>query len=110
VLENLDSMSSIFLPNDSLLNSAGIIPVYYWLVRDMHDNRFPKFREFINAFEKERRYNRQLIREEPNSRSIRSKLVEYDNYNRSTNNEQSHRERFRILKNAFNSYLRTGGF
>ena len=110
VIENLDSMNAIFLPNDSLLNSAGIVPVYYWLVRKMDEKRFSRFREFINTFERARRHNRALIRDNPESQSIKSILVEYDNYNRSTNNEQSHQQRFRILDQCFKSYLKTGSF
>jgi hypothetical protein len=110
VIENLDSMSLIFLPNDGLLNSAGILPVYYWLIREIEDKYFPRFREFINLFEKERRDNRANIRKNPENGEIRNILIEYDNFNRSTNNDQSHRERYRILKNSFDSYLKTGTF
>jgi hypothetical protein len=110
VIENLDSMNAIFLPGDSLLGSAGIVPVYYWLVRKMDEQHLSRFREFINAFEKARRHNRALIRDNPQNQSIKPMLVEYDNYNRSTNNAQSHRQRFRILDECFNSYLKTGSF
>ena len=110
VIENLDSMNAIFLPNDSLLNSAGIVPVYYCLVRGMDEKRFLRFREFINAFERARRHNRALIRNNPDSQAIKPILVEYDNYNRSTNNKQSHKQRFRILDQCFKSYLKTDSF
>lgn len=111
VIGNLDSMNTIFLPKDRLLNSPGIVPVYYWLVRNIADeSSFSRFREFINAFEKARRLNRALVRDNPDNLPIKSILVEYDNYNRSTNNEQSHRERFRILDKCFKSYLKRGSF
>lgn len=108
IIDNLYDMSSIFLPKDKLLNSAGIFPVYYWLVRDLGENGYSKLREFINDFEKERRNNRKLVREEPDSTNIKSFLIEYDNFNRSTNNQQSHKERFRILRDSFERYMRTG--
>src|ERR1019366_1218747 len=34
VIDTLDSMTEIFLPKDSLLGSAGVFPVYFWLVRN----------------------------------------------------------------------------
>lgn len=110
VFDNIDVLSTIFLPKDRLLTSAGILPVYYWLVRDLETKYYSKFREFINAFERNRRTNKQLIREHPESNRIKSNLIEYDNYNRSTNNEQSHKERYRILKDCFKSYLEIGSF
>lgn len=110
VFENLNSISSIFLPKDALLNSAGIIPVYYWLVRESNERHHSRLREFINAFEIARKRNRQLIRAKSNVAEIKTILIEYDNYNRSTNNEQSHRERFRILKSSFVSFIKTGSF
>lgn len=110
VIDNLNDMSSIFLPKDKLLNSAGIVPVYYWLVRDLDENYYSKLREFINVFEKERKYNKKLVRENPDNEEIKTILVEYDNYNRSTNNQQSHSERHRILRHCFNSFRRSGSF
>ncbi len=108
VVDNLNDMSSIFLPKDKLLSSAGILPVYYWFVRSVNENKYSYIREFLNEFEKERRNNRKLVREEPDSPNIKSVFVEYDNYNRSTNNYQSHSERFRIIKSSFSSFFSTG--
>lgn len=107
-IDNLDDLSSIFLPKDILLNSAGTIPVYYWLVKNLNEKDYSKVREFINDFEKERKNNRRLVREEPDSKNIKPFLVEYDNFNRSTNNQQSHRERYRILLQKFQKYLVSG--
>ena len=85
VIDNLNSLSTIFLPHDKLLSSAGIIPVYYWLVKQLDQKEFPIIREYLVEFEKNRVYNRNLYKNSPGSRSINSELVEYDNYNRSTN-------------------------
>ena len=38
VLDTLNDMASIFLPEDNLLNSAGTLPVYYWFVRSLKES------------------------------------------------------------------------
>lgn len=98
VIDVLDSMSSIFLPKDRILASAGILPVYYCLVRDAEEKMFPTIREFLVRFDESRKRNRKLVNETPHSREIDQELVEFDNYNRSTNDQRSHDERLRILK------------
>jgi hypothetical protein len=103
-LDALGDMSKIFLPDDKLLNSAGIIPVYYWFVRNMKPAHYNLIRKFLIQFEKERKRNRIFIKE--NSNKLDSILVEYDNYNRSTNNQQSHEERYKILNERFLRWLK----
>jgi hypothetical protein len=107
-MDNLDDMNSIFLPKDRLLSSAGIFPVYYMFVRDSKGTNYSKIREFISDFEKERRNNRKLVRDEPNSNNVKPFLVRYDNFNRSTDNQQSHKERYQILMDCFCKYLESG--
>ncbi|MCD4697691.1 MAG: DUF262 domain-containing protein [Bacteroidales bacterium] len=104
VLDNLEKMSDIFLPRDNLLRSAGLIPVYYWFVKKVNPKYYPKVRKFIVQFEEQRKLNRSLVKSDPKNKSINLVFVEYDNYNRSTNNLQSHRERCRILLQYFNDY------
>lgn len=106
VLDILNDISSIFLPNDKLLNSAGVIPVYYWFIRFIKESEYPYVRKFLAEFEQLRKNNRELVREDPNNKSINLVFVEYDNFNRSTNNQQSHKERFRILKDNFEHWLK----
>ena len=50
----LDDMATIFLPKDSLLNSAGTIPVYYWFIRQQKGKDYPRVRDFLVKFEEER--------------------------------------------------------
>ncbi len=97
VLDVLQDMSSIFLPKDDLLASAGSVPVFYWLIRGFTEDLQSKLRGFLVQFEESRRKNRMLVREQPNSDLIDSELVEYDNYNRSTNDQSSHEGRHKIL-------------
>jgi hypothetical protein len=104
VLDILSDMSEIFLPKDRLLRSAGIFPVYFWLIRNTSEATFHRVREFLVRFEKMRKENRDLISANPNDKKIDRELVEYDNFNRSTNDQQSHEERYAILKKRFGLY------
>jgi hypothetical protein len=106
VLDTLNDMASIFLPCDNLLNSAGTLPVYYWFVRNIEKAKYPYIRKFIAEFEKLRKDNREKVRQDATSPTMNLIFVEYDNYNRSTNNEQSHKERLRILKENFEYWLK----
>lgn len=101
VVDVLDTMTEIFLPKDLLLSSAGILPVYYWLVRAVSTRDHPRLREFLVRFEDERKENRRLVSDSPTSRRVDRELIEYDNYNRSTNDQQSHEGRFAILLRRF---------
>jgi hypothetical protein len=101
VIDVLRDMESVFLPKDQLLSSAGIVPVYYWLVRSLSPSQQNRLRTFLVEFEELRRKNRELLKEEPESSRIDAQLVEYDNYNRSTNDQLSHSGRFRILSERF---------
>lgn len=101
VVDVLRDMESIFLPKDQLLASAGILPVYYWLVRALSPSEQNRLRSFLIEFEDLRRKNRELLKEQPESSQVDAQLVEYDNYNRSTNDQLSHDGRFRILLGRF---------
>jgi hypothetical protein len=101
VVDVLDDMTTLFLPNDKILGSAGILPVYYWFVRSVDDTDFSIVREFLVNFENERKENRRLVSEAPTSRRVDQELLEFDNFNRSTNDQQSHDGRFKILKRRF---------
>jgi hypothetical protein len=100
-IDTFDAMSEIFLPNDSLLASAGVFPVYYWLVRETPENEHHKVREFLTRFEAARYENRQIVQANPHGVNIDRELVEYDSFNRSTNDLQSHEGRYRILEKRF---------
>lgn len=105
VLDVLQDMSSVFLPKDKLLASAGTVPVYYWLIRGLDEREQSRFRGFLVQFEESRRRNRTLLHDRPNSRDIDNELTEYDNYNRSTNDQTSHEGRYRILRKRFKAFL-----
>ncbi|HZW94983.1 MAG TPA: DUF262 domain-containing protein [Candidatus Eremiobacteraceae bacterium] len=107
VVDVLDSMSEIFLPRDKLLGSAGIFPVYYWFVRSRNGNDFPFIREFLVRFEEDRRTNRELSANSPNSADVDQELLRYDSLNRSTDDIRSHEGRFQILTKRFDKFLRS---
>lgn len=104
VIDVLDRMVEIFLPKDRLLASSGTVPVYYWLARQS----LPIFdifvREFLIDFERRRKINRELLKNNAPEEKIEKVLVDYDNYNRSTNDQKSHQERYNILQEQLKTY------
>jgi Protein of unknown function DUF262 len=107
VVDLLDDMNEIFLPKDRLLASAGIFPVYYWFVRARGVKEYPLIREFLVRFEERRRENRNLISENPKNKKIDQELVLYDEFNRSTNDLQSHDGRISILEERFKTFAKS---
>jgi hypothetical protein len=106
----LNQMAEIFLPSDPLLSSSGLIPVYYWFVRQTDTSKHHLIRSFLGEFENARRANRELIKSSPNSKSIDSQLSEYDIYNRSTNDSVSNEKRVQILAVRFEIFASTRPF
>ncbi|NJO34145.1 MAG: DUF262 domain-containing protein, partial [Rhodospirillales bacterium] len=74
--DTLEDMTSIFLPKDPLLASAGVLPVYYWFVRGLKETRFRFVRDFLLRFEEERKRNRQKAA--AGAKDVDSSYVEYD--------------------------------
>lgn len=108
VVDVLDEMTEIFLPKDSLLNSAGIIPVYYWFVREAKTKEYVHVREFLVDFERGRKQNKALISDMPDSANTCQELTLYDNFNRSTNDQASHEGRYEILRLRFSAFVKRG--
>lgn len=102
-IEVLDHMAQIFLPKDKLLANGGILPVYYWFVRETPEERHHMIREFLINFEHNRAENRTIENNFTNGN-----FVEFDNLNRSTNDLRSHIRRIQILSNMFADWLPTG--
>lgn len=105
-LTHLDRMTEVFLPRDELLSSAGVFPVYYWLVRASSTNVHPYLREFLVQFE--------TRRNEARERAATNNLdpdgsdyvyARYDTLNRSTDDRRSHLGRLRILAVEFSKWL-----
>lgn len=105
VVDTLDRMSEIFLPQDPLLRSAGVFPVYYWFVRENDTAQDQYVREFLNAFESSRKRNREIAADPTTASSADNELLTFDRFNRSTDDERSHVERYRILAKRFKEFL-----
>jgi hypothetical protein len=93
VSDNLDRMEEIFLPKDLLPNSAGQVPIFYWFVRSYWETDDQFVRKFLVRFERDRRANRKLVESNLFGQKVDLKLVEYDQFNRNTNDLGSHRGR-----------------
>lgn len=103
-LDTLATMTEVFIPRDPLLSSAGIVPVYYWLVRSVPDDERWALREFLVDFEQQRKENRELQKNRGEDVLNRS-LARFDTLNRSTNDQQSHIGRLKILDEFFDEWL-----
>lgn len=88
-LDQLDLMASVFLPRDQLLRSAGLVPVYYWFIRQREETELPLVRAFLTWFDK----SRQSLEDES--------FVLFARYNRSTNDESSFVKRVDILNSKY---------
>lgn len=106
VIDTLDSMVDIFIPKDPLLSSAGIIPVYYWFVKNIDRSKHHMIREFLHWFETERSVNRDNQKISDGD-AIQANLSRFDTLNRSTNDLNSHIGRYEILKSAFSDWTPT---
>jgi len=101
VVEILNDMATIFLPKDRLLSSAGVFPVYYWLIRNLDETHFPKLREFLVRIEEDRKTTLKLVAKDPQSKDIDQELVQLNSYYRSPNDASSLLGRYRILRARF---------
>jgi len=107
VIDTLDRMSEIFLPRDPLLKSAGMFPVFYWLIRQSESRTDQHIREFLNTFEKTRKENRGKRSDTSARLAADNELMTFDRLNRSPDDEQSHMQRHRVLEKRFREYLKS---
>lgn len=84
VKKTLERMEQEFVPKDALLRSSGMIPVYYWLVRNSDANG--RLLESLHEFEHFRR-----------SSPLHPAVVAYNSVSRSTNDELSYRVRYAVI-------------
>lgn len=107
-LDNLDRMAEIFLPKDALLRSAGLLPVYYWFIRQQKNNFDPYIREYLLLFDRARKhYLHEDTKFIPPS-GLEKVFSDFEIYNRSTNDVRSHRGRYSILDRYFKEYIEKG--
>ena len=89
-----------------MLRSAGVFPVFYWLIRQIDSEHDQHVREFLNIFEKTRKENRDKASDTSSNSKPDSELMTFDRLNRSTDDQRSHEERHRIIVKRFKEYLK----
>lgn len=89
----LDKMHNTFQEKDALLSSQGTVPLYYWFIRTYGDN--PDIREFLEAFDSERKLNRRRAGDNPDTAD--QQLLSFELLSRSVNDQASYTRRFEIL-------------
>lgn len=92
VIRVLDEMRRVFGDKSSLLKSSGIVPVYYWLVRELGSKS--DLANLLKQFESFRLAN-----------SMHSAIVRFNAVSRSTNDELSYRVRYAVME----QYIKGGG-
>lgn len=110
VIDTLDRMAEIFLPRDQVLFSAGVLPVYYWFIRQRQAKDDVLIREFLMNFERFRKASRSVDAHATNMQRSESVYVQYDNFNRSTNDLASHQGRIAILEKRFAKFAQKHHF
>lgn len=97
VLDTLSKMSEIFIFKDPLLASAGVVPVYYWFIREISNETHWPVRSFLLVFEEDRKKNRVL------QKHGNDDLTRFDTLSRSAN-LTSHIGRVNILKDFYDKF------
>jgi hypothetical protein len=99
VAKVFDDMVEVFNTRDPLLGTQGQVPVYYWFIRDLGPQ--PDLREFISEFQRQREENRRQVAEVGSKGDIDVELLQYDQLNRSVNDQHSLRGRYEILRRRY---------
>ncbi len=100
----MKTMCQVFLPRDPLLRSQGQLVPYYWLVRNTAAEWHSQIRPFLVAFEEERKRNRILAKDPARASEQNPELSQYDQFNRSINDQVSIEGRFEILSRRFDDF------
>lgn len=103
VVKVLNDMSTIFNTKDSLLGSAGQIPLYYWFVKHHLRNK-NYIRDFLNEFVKAVQKNQHIVKDNPDDGD--PVLSHYYTMMRTTNERRSLEARYKILESRFAKFLR----
>jgi hypothetical protein len=103
-LDTLAAMSEVFIPNDPLLSSAGMVPVYFWFIRGISGRDLWSMRPFLLSFDEMRRQSRS--QEQTNlADDLRVLVARFETLNRSTNDLQSHVVRVQILQEVLQNWF-----
>jgi hypothetical protein len=98
ILKNLNLMNGIFDDKDSLLNSSGIIPVYYWFVRNnIKEADIVTIKNFFNYFDSQRKLTRE-------GKIVDSIYIVFDKLAKSLNDQGSLTGCYSILIDKWTDY------
>lgn len=103
VMSTLDIMTEIFQPHDRLLSKQGVIPVYYWLLRNEQKIR-GKFRDFLRDFDPAVLAHVRLARTDTDKAD--PKLLSYYAAVRTSNDKSSMIQRYNMLKDFYREWRR----
>ncbi len=99
----LDTMAKVFADDDVLLGGQGIVPVYYWLVKEYGKRHKDLIRPFLVEFEQGRKENDRRARD--GGKDVDRQLLRYSNVKRSHNDEGAMREMYDVLAGRFEGFL-----
>ena len=104
VSKTLDTVAKVFEDRDPLLGRQGVVPIYYWLLRQ-HDKRYTRSsRAFLAQFEEARKENDRRVRER--IPDIDEELLAFSNVRRSHNDQGAMMRMYDILKQRFREFLK----
>ncbi len=100
----LDTLAMAFGDRDDLLGAAGIVPVYYWLARDLDPEYTDSLRPFLNEFERKRRENDK--RAEELADGVDVQLLQYSRARRSPMDKGVLVQLYDFLERCFQQFLK----
>jgi hypothetical protein len=107
VKATLSLLAPLFIDNDQLLAQQAMIPVIYWLARDLEPSDLTALRAFLQQFGEERLANRKRQIDDP-ARDLT--LNHFELMARSSNDQHSISERHRIMYERFEKFRLAASF
>ena len=109
VLDVLDELVDVFLPHDKLLAGAGIVPDYYWFIRNTATSKRQHLREFLVGLERRRRDYQNAVAEGGASPKSDRAIATFIESNRDTNDKGAHEMKIKVLSEEFDKFLKSAG-
>lgn len=104
VTDVLDAMARILRDRDPLLGRQGVVPVYYWLVRQSPTNQRKRIRPFLEWFEKKRIENDR--RDKERAENVDLELLTYSKARRSHNDVGAMKLMYELTEARFAEFRR----
>jgi len=106
----LRRMNEVFVTQDALLGTQGVIVPYYWFIKKSAEDDLGLLRTFLVQFEEERAKNREIAKDPDEAERVNYTLSRYDQLNRSINDVGSLEGRVEILTASFRAWLKRKRF